>query len=74
MAAKAGPASSEYRTKERYVRNGFLASFSTFTLKLTAALLSNSLTIFTDLLRNAGETIACYFAWRTDREGQGRGL
>jgi divalent metal cation (Fe/Co/Zn/Cd) transporter len=62
MAAKAGPASSEYRTKERYVRNGFLASFSTFTLKLTAALLSNSLTIFTDLLRNAGETIACYFA------------
>ena len=67
MASTAGPAPSEYRTKERYVRNGFLASFSTFTLKLTAALLSNSLTIFTDLLRNIGETIACFFAWMTMR-------
>ncbi|MBM4132716.1 MAG: cation diffusion facilitator family transporter [Nitrospira sp.] len=67
MAAKADPGLSEYRTKERYVRNGFLASFSTFTLKLTSAILSNSLTIFTDLLRNIGETIACFFAWQTMR-------
>lgn len=67
MAAKAGPVLSEYRTKERYVRNGLLASFSTFTLKLTSAILSNSLTIFTDLLRNIGETLACFFAWQTMR-------
>jgi len=57
----------DYRTKARYVRNGFLASVSTFGLKLAAALLSNSLTIFTDLLRNVGETVACFFAWITMR-------
>ncbi|MFM8551553.1 MAG: cation diffusion facilitator family transporter [Nitrospiraceae bacterium] len=67
MASTARPAANEYQTKERYVRNGFLASFSTFTLKLTATILSNSLTIFTDLLRNIGETLACFFAWQTMR-------
>ncbi|MDE3018647.1 MAG: cation diffusion facilitator family transporter [Nitrospirota bacterium] len=67
MAAKAGPGLSEYRTKARYVRNGFLASASTLALKLTAAILSNSLTIFTDLLHNIGETLACFFAWLTMR-------
>ncbi len=67
MATTNRSAPSEYRTKARYVRNGFLASVSTFALKLTASLLSNSLTIFTDLLRNVGETIACFFAWQTMR-------
>jgi cation diffusion facilitator family transporter len=55
----------EYRLKERYVLTSLLTSASTFSLKLVSAAITNSLTIFTDLLRNGCESFACFLTWLT---------
>jgi cation diffusion facilitator family transporter len=63
MGSRLAALASAYRVKERFVRVNFLTSSVSFALKLTASLISNSLTIFTDLLRNLGETFACGMTW-----------
>ncbi len=57
----------DYREKERLIRLGTLSGLVTFSLKLAAAVLSNSLIIFTDLLRSVSEFLAFFFAWLTMR-------
>lgn len=75
MRSKRHTLLNEYLSKERYVLGTFLTSFLTLSFKLTAAIVSNSLTIFTDLLRNTGETFAYFMTWLTiHRIAKGKAL
>lgn len=57
----------DYRSKERYVLLAFLVGVLNFSLKLVSTVIGNSVTQFTDLLRNAGDTFACMLTWLTVR-------
>jgi cation diffusion facilitator family transporter len=75
MSSKRVKLLGEYQTKDRYMLGMFLTSFLTLSFKLTAAIISNSLTIFTDLLRNMGETFAYFMTWLTvHRIAKGKAL
>jgi cation diffusion facilitator family transporter len=57
------------------MRGMFLTSLGTLALKLIASIVSNSLIIFTDLLRNTGETFAYFMTWWTvHRIAKGKAL
>jgi cation diffusion facilitator family transporter len=56
---------TDYEAKERYVRVALLVVTLNFGLKLTSTLIGNSVTQVTDLLRNAGDTLGCFFTWLT---------
>lgn len=58
---------TDYRSKERYVLLAFLVGVLNFVLKLVSTVIGNSVTQFTDLLRNAGDTFACMLTWLTVR-------
>jgi len=60
-------APGDYRSKERYVRLAFLVGTLNFGLKFASTLIGNSVTQMTDLLRNAGDTFACFLTWLTLR-------
>lgn len=58
---------SDYHAKERYVRMAFAVGALNFCMKLASTLIGNSVTQVTDLLRNAGDTFACFLTWLTLR-------
>jgi len=58
---------TDYRSKERYVLVALLVGVLNFGLKLVSTVIGNSVTQFTDLLRNAGDTFAVMLTYLTVR-------
>lgn len=67
MATPRSNVLAKYKTIERSVRFNFLTGALSFSLKIFATSIANSVTLFSDLLRSGGDTLAAFLSWLTMR-------